>query len=163
MAKSISSQPGANRFRSISVIILILICISVFLSYSQFLTKKTEEVARDLVVTEIRQALAMMLYDYALKGKLAQLQKFDRENPFTLMAAYRPLPLNYKGALVTSKPELAAGWYFDLISRRALWVAHDKRREFYQLRFEFNDRNQNGLFDSQTEDISGLQIKKASG
>jgi hypothetical protein len=163
MAKSISSQPGANRFRSVSVIILILICISLFLSYSRFLAQKTDEVARDIVVTEIRQALAMMLYDYALKGRLAQLQKFDRENPFTLMAAYRPLPLNYKGALVRVSPELPAGWYFDLIARRALWVAHDGQREYYQLRFEFNDKNQNEQFDSLTEEVGGLQLKKASG
>lgn len=162
MTKSISSQPGANRFRSISVIILVLIFISAFLNYTQTLTKKSDEIARDLVLTEIRQALAMMLYDYAVKGKLVQLQKFDRENPFTLMNLYRPLPQNYHGTVAKSAPDLVPGWYFDLADHQALWVGLDGRRQSYRVEFDYADSNDNGRFDSGIDEIIGLGIKKAS-
>ncbi len=162
MPRSISSPPGANRFRSLAVLILVLICISVFLGYSQYLTGKAEQVARERVITEIRQAMAMMLYHYAVKGKLGELQKFDRDNPFTLMAAYRPLPLNYHGAIKKQHAEMPAGWYFDLSTRRVLWVGLSRQRQYYELRFGFDDRNSDGRFNPGTETVLGLEIKKAS-
>jgi len=162
MEKSIASHPDAAKFRSIASIILILIFIGAFLGYTQSLTRQADRVARDRALSEIRQALAMMLYDYAIKGKLADLQKFDSENPFSLMAAYRPLPAEYKGAKATLKPGLEAGWYFDLKTRRVIWVALDGSRQKYQLHFEYEDVNRNNHFDPATDQIIGLDITKAS-
>lgn len=162
MVNSISSQPGANRFRSLLVMILVLICIVIFLGYSQYLTQQTDRVARDRVISEVRQALAMMLYDYAVKGKLQQLQRFDRENPFTLMAAYRPVPKAYLGTLVDEPAKLSAGWYYDLSRRQVIWQARDGERQHFVLRLDYQDGNHNGRFDAGREELIGLDIKKAS-
>ncbi len=142
------------------MLILVLICIAVFLGYSQYLTQKADMVARDRVLSEIRQAMAMLLYDYAVQGKLEQLQKLDRENPFTLMAAYRALPKNYKGAVSAPASVLEPGWYFNLATRQVIWRSRDDKQLSYALEFEYEDMNHNHRFDPASDAVIGLQIKK---
>ncbi len=162
MGQSIEVQPGAAKFRSIAAIILILIFIGSFLSYSHSLTARADRVARDRVISEIRQGLAMLLYDYAIKGRLADLQNFDHQNPFSLIAAYRPLPTEYTGAQATLKPNPPAGWYYDLTTRQVIWVALDGQRQAFVLRFAYDDVNGNKRFDPELDLVVGLAMKKAS-
>ncbi len=162
MGQSIGFQPGAAKFRSIAAIILILIFIGSFLGYSHALTTRVDRAARDRVISEIRQGLAMLLYAYAIKGRLADLQSLDQQNPFSLIAAYRPLPSEYKGARSRLQKNPPAGWYYDLTMRQVIWVALDGQHQVFVLRFAYDDVNGNKRFDPELDLVVGLVMKKAS-
>ncbi|MBT3206163.1 MAG: hypothetical protein HOM14_05485 [Gammaproteobacteria bacterium] len=135
MNKSISSQPDATRFRSIAVIILILICIVLFLGFTEHLTGKTDQVAKDRVISGIKHSLAMMLYDYTIQGRLEELKGFDKGNPFVPLAIYRTLPENYHGALSVFPEVPDAGWYFDKQSKRLVFVSLDGDHSSFEMIF----------------------------
>ncbi len=148
--KSTFSNSGAETFRSIVVIIFILICMVSFIVYTSSLTQRVEEVSVKQVVTEMRGALAMMLYDYAIKGQIRDLQKFDQDNPFVPLAIYRSVPENYQGTISDDRDMNRKGWYFNLSSRRAIYNFADsgKSNQEYLMLFEFEDTNSDGIYDS---------------
>ena len=159
--KTLSSHPGAAIFRSTIVIILILICIVTFLIFTEKLSQRSEVIAKDQVVVAIKQALAMMLYDYAIKGQLQELDKFDKENPFVPLAIYRGLPENYRGTISDSSEIGDFGWYFDINLREAIYVFSNDRSpsQRYIMNFKFEDQNGDGIYGS--GDIGYLDIEKA--
>ena len=162
MNKEIASQPDAAKFRSIATIILILICIAVFLRYTDQLSEKAEIIARDRVISDIKHSLAMMLYDYTIKGKTEELQKFDEGNPFVPLAIYRGLPVNYQGAKVESPDSPEQGWYFDLSLKQVIYINSKSEFEKFYIKFLYEDVNNNGQFDRQVDVLKGLEMKKAS-
>lgn len=159
--KSIGSHPGAGVFRSTVVIIVILVCVVSFFSYTSALTDRAEEVAKDMVVVELKQAMAMMLYDFAIKGQLQELSKFHRENPFVPLAAYRWLPDNYHGTILNRSDINYAGWYFVTSERVVVYHYADRERPLHQLimEFKFEDLDGNDLFDQ--GETGYLQISEA--
>jgi len=137
--KSISSQPEAAKFRSIAAIILVLICISVFFSYTEHLSEKAESIARDRVITDIRYSLAMMLYDYTIQGKQDGLKKFNNENPFIPLAIYRSLPGNYRGVISELSTNIDDGWYFVKSSRTVIYTNFNGDRQMFTLKYYQNE------------------------
>ena len=158
MARNISSIPGSTKFRSIISIVLIVCCMAIYLVFIEDLELKADRVARDQVLTSIRGALAMMLYDYTIKGKLAELDKFDRENPFVPLAIYRSLPSNYRGTIKSGREGLEPGWYFDLTERVAFFVSLDELVDEYRMVFDYKDADGNGRFDPRVDGIGGLNL-----
>ncbi len=159
--KSISSHPGTQTFRSTLVIIFILICIVSFFTYTSSLTRRVEEVAIKQVITEIKAALAMMLYDYTIKGQARDLQKFNHENPFVPLAIYRSMPENFQGTISNDSDMDRKGWYFNLSSRRAIYNFADSSRpnQAYRMVFEFEDANLNNKYDY--SEVGYLVIEKS--
>lgn len=135
MIKSISSQPDAEKFRSIVVVIIVLICISAFLVFTQHLSEKAEAIARDRVVSDIKYSLAMMLYDYTIKGKQHELKAFDRENPFIPLAIYRSLPRNYRGATAEVLAHSDDGWHFELKTKNSIYLTRKGDMSIYVMRY----------------------------
>lgn len=135
MNKEIASQPDAGKFRSIASIILILICIAVFLRYTDQLSAKAEIIARDRVISDIKHSLAMMLYDYTIKGQKESLRKFDQENPFVPLAIYRSLPANYRGVTVDLRVGETEGWYFVKKSKRLVFISKKGSRQYFLMRY----------------------------
>ena len=135
LIKSTSSQPDATKFRSIAVIILVLICIVLFLGFTEHLTQKTDQVAKDRVISGIKHSLAMMLYDYTIQGKLDELKEFDQGNPFVPLAIYRSLPENYHGALSVFPEAPDAGWYFDKQSKRLVFIDLEGGQSSFEMIF----------------------------
>lgn len=136
MSKSISSLPAAAKFRSTLVIIIVLICISVFLTFTRSLSEKAELIARDRVISDIRYSLAMMLYDYTIKGKSHELEKFDMENPFVALAIYRSLPGNYKGVVDKLSSNNSAGWYYENTSKLAVYIGNLEKRKAFMVSYQ---------------------------
>lgn len=159
--KTLASHPGASVFRSTIVIILILICIVFFFTFTDKLGQQAEEVAKDQVIAEMKQALAMMLYDYAIKGQLADLSQFDRENPFVPLAIYRELPKNYRGTISGSSEIGEFGWYFDINLRETIYVfsSGNNPSQRFVMKFKFEDQDGNGIYNS--GDIGYLELGKA--
>ena len=162
MNKEIASQPDAGKFRSIATIILILICIAVFLRFTDHLSAKAEIIARDRVISDIKYSLAMMLYEYTIKGKAEELQKFDEGNPFVALAIYRSLPVNYRGAKAKIPDSPEKGWYFDLSLKQVIYISSISEVEKFQLKFLYEDVNNNVRFDRQVDVLKGLKMEKAS-
>lgn len=134
--KSISSLPEASSFRSSLVIIIILICVASFLSFTSHLSDSAQDVARERVISSIKFSLSMLLYDYAIQGKHQQLQKFDRENPFVILARYRSLPADYRGVVAEITSDLSPGWYFENDTRSLVHVINNKRSYRYILKYQ---------------------------
>lgn len=143
--KSISSLPEASRFRSTVVIILVLLCVAAFLHYSRQLSARAEEIARQQVVNQIRQSLAMLVYDYAIKSQQEHLPGFDQHNPFIPLAMYSSLPTNYHGEVerVVQSHDLP-GWYFERRSRKAIYLS--MRGEVFGLRMRYQEDAGKGGF-----------------
>ena len=158
--KTISSHPGAGLFRSTIVLVLILILILTFFLATQKLTRQAEEIAKDQVLVEIKQALSMMLYDYAIKGRLAELSKFEDGNPFSPLQTYRQLPQNYHGTVRSEKEIKVNGWYFDSTNRTVIYKYSDNETPNlnFGLEFRFDDLNGDGRHNP--EEVGYLLIEK---
>jgi len=133
--KTLASHPGAGVFRSVSVIIIALICISLFLFYSRNLSRDAELIAQNRVLSDIEYSLAMALYEYTIKGKQKTLKKFDGINPFVFVAMYRTLPRNYHGTRQYVGEDEAYGWYYQTSKKRAVYLSLDKIKFQYKLEF----------------------------
>lgn len=136
MKKSISSLPEASSFRSTLVIIIILICISSFLSFTSHLSNGAQDIARERVLSSIQYSLSMLLYDYTIQGKQQQLQKFDGDNPFVILAIYHAMPNNYRGVVAELKPDSSPGWYFEKNTRYLILNMKNQKRYRYILKYQ---------------------------
>lgn len=160
-ARSIGSHPGAGVFRSTLVIIIILLSILYFFHSTRDLGRRVETVAADRVVTEMRQALAMMLYDYAIQGRLNELERFDRENPFVPLSIYRDLPTNYHGVVSDAGGIAESGWYFDRAERVAVYRHRDPDRPDRKLSLVFVFEDLDGDRRYGSGEVGYLSIEKA--
>lgn len=123
--------------------------IDTFLSFTSRLDREAQIIARDRVVNDINMALAMMFYDYTIKGEQENLKKFDRENPFVPLSIYSELPDNYNGSIRIKKPE-KGGWYFDLEKKSAkFYFSKDLEAPYsvYEMQYIFDDLNADGFQD----------------
>jgi len=159
--KTIGSHPGAGVFRFTLVVVLVLVLMIAFFYYTAAVQRRVEEVARDQMLANMKQALSMMLYDYAIKGQLKDLQQFDQENPFVPLAIYRELPSNYHGTINGETGLKEYGWYFDLVNRVAIYRFSDGELpvQEYRMVFEFEDLDGNGVYG--VGDTGYLTIKRA--
>jgi len=135
MNQTISSIPGAEKFRSIIVIIIILVCIIAFFTYTDKLSRQAEDVARDRVITDIKYALSIMLYDYVIKGRQIELEKFDQENPFMPLAIYKSLPSNYHGVVKSTRNDALSGWYYESERKVTVYIGRQKELVYFKLRY----------------------------
>ena len=158
--KTVGSHPGAGVFRFTLVVGLVLVLMVAFFYYTTAVQRRVEEVARDQMVVSIKQALSTMLYDYAIKGQLKDLQLFDHENPFVPLAIYRELPKNYHGTIRARSEIKQSGWYFDLTKRVAVYQFSDEERllESFKLTFQYQDSDRNGIFSE--GDVGYLDIER---
>ena len=163
MARTISSIPGSNKFRSIVSIGIIVTCIAVYLVLIEDISVQADRVARDQVITSIRGSLAMLIYDYSIKGKLQDLAQFDGENPFVPLAIYRSLPSNYHGVIKSLEMDREPGWYFDLKERLVVFVSLEDRVQRYRMVFEYEDVNGDGDFNFQIDIVTRLDIEEVAG
>ena len=159
--KSIGSHPGAGVFRFTVVVVLVLILMLAFFYYTATIKQRVEEIARDQVIVNMKQALSMMLYDYAIKGQLKDLQLFDQENPFVPLAIYSELPKNYHGTIHSKSEIKQSGWYFDLNKRVAVYRFSDNglALQNYKMIFEFEDIDGDGVYGP--NEVGYLKIEKA--
>jgi hypothetical protein len=126
------------------------VCIGSFLTVTNGLSDKAEAIAQQRVLTDIKYALSMMLYDYTIQGKQQQLKQFDKENPFVFLAIYRSLPTNYQGVIPSLTPRHdKSGWYFDQKTRWVTYIAMNAERHQYVLEYSALDVDSLGLLQLQ--------------
>lgn len=160
MSKTIGSYPGAVRFRSYTVIIIVLTLIGLYFSYTGQWEVRVEMAAKQKTLNEINSALALTLYQMAINRDLASLPKLDSENPFVYLAIYRPIPQNYQGTVRNIHDIKGAGWYYDLYTRFVYYVDQSGYMQRYKMVFEFEDINSSGKFEYSYDSILNLTIKR---
>lgn len=130
--RSISSMPGAAKFRSNVIILLVVLLIGLFLHYTQGLTEKAHLIAKQNVLNDIKYSLSMMLYDFTIKGKQVDLLKFHHENPFIPLGIYRTQPINYAGTKPLADITETHIWFFDKQLKK-LGYKQTERVEYWQM------------------------------
>ena len=163
MIPGIGSQPGANKFRSLFVVVLVLVCILTFLRYSSDWQKVAEEAGRDRTLTQLNSALALTLYKLTMQRQLYHLQELERINPFVYLAEYQGLPSNYHGTVTAPEQAEVAGWYFDLSAQQVYFIDNDGARETFAVEFAYEDKDGSGGFNAGIDRIKSLSIQKSPG
>lgn len=162
MSNDIGSYPGAGKFRSLVGIIIVVILIRLFFVYTDSWEAAVELSAREKTLNEMNSALALTLYQMAIDKSLSKLSSLDKENPFVYLAIYQSLPRNYQGTVNTKFEIDKSGWYYDLETHLVYYLDRFGHVQKYNLKFEFEDRNNSGKFEYLYDSISNLSIKKAS-
>ncbi len=150
-------QPGANFFRSNITAILVLVFAVILFSYISHAEKKIYEVAIDRTVSDINAALALVMYQYIIRGETSRLPLLNGENPFVFLAMYKQLPVNYRGAVRKDTEMLINSWYYDLGLREVIYRAESGDMR-YVLKFYFDDKDFNSKFDAGVDRIEGLRL-----
>jgi len=164
MKKHIGSLPEADKFRSIFTVILVLIFITLFFIYIGHLNEGIRQAAKKKTLNEINSALALTLYQLAIDSELDKLSQVENSNPFDFLVLYQTLPINYFGAVKHLQAEelKTTGWYFNINTKRVIYVGTPTGVETYRLAFDYEDKNNSGQFEYGADKIEGLSIKKAS-
>ncbi len=158
--------PGVLLLRSLLVAILVLILVAAFLDRTADLSRQVQETARRQLIAQFNASLSLRLLEAISRGRLADLAAMDRANPFEVLlrkdgsvppAEYRG---EWAGPGLPSKP----GWYFDPRRRDIAWFdGRDWLPQRWQLRLDYEDRNDNGRFDPRVDKLHALGMKKAAG
>ena len=157
--------PGVLLLRSLLVVILVSILVAVFLDRTADLSRQVQETARRQVIAQLNSALALRLLEAASRGRLDELAEMDRANPFDILSRdgrHAP-PADYRGEWAGPGLPSQPGWYFDLKRRDIAWF--DGRNwlpQRWQLRLSYEDRNGDGRFEPDVDDLKGLGMKKAA-
>jgi len=130
--KRIASNPGAGKFRSNLVLVIVVAAIASYLTFVDDLTEQTHQIAKKQTITNINYSLSMMLYDFTIKGQQQDLAKFHHENPFVPLGIYRAMPPNYLGALAELKVTKDHQWFFDSKKKR-LGYYNQGHYQFWQM------------------------------
>ena len=154
---TLSSIPGALLFRSVMVVILVLIMIVIFLSYTSELTQKAAEIERNKVVYELDTVLSYRIYSATINGRLSELTALHQQNPFVVLADENyTVPLTYVGEVKLPVFLQKSGWYFDTSKRVLFYWENRKITNRYQMQFKFNDSNASGVYESKIDSIERL-------
>jgi len=108
------------------------------------LNEKAESLAKERVLIEIKQSLAMTLYDYAVHGWLEKLQNLNKTNPFILLSNYRSVPVNYRGEVILVEDQEKDGWYFEKSSGEVVYISKSKVKQVYVLNYVKLSSNEAG-------------------
>ncbi len=152
-------QPGANFFRSNVAAILVLVFAVIFFSYISHAEKKIYEVAVERTVNDINASLALVLYQYIIRGETSRLPLLEGENPFVFLAMYKQLPINYRGTVPKDTEMLINSWYYDLGLREVIYRAESGDMH-YVLNFRYKDKNLNSKFDTRIDQAEGLRLMR---
>jgi hypothetical protein len=154
-----TSIPGAPLFRSISTVIIFLICFTVFLVYSNDISNKVDLIARASVIKEINVALSMRLYRSTIEGTLAELASIHKKNPFQILKSKGySVPKDYVGQISGKAVPEISGWYYDENQQVIFYWAGDARLFQSQLQFVYRDINDSGHYEPSIDVIEKLEM-----
>jgi len=159
---TLGSHPGAIVFRLSIMIILIVILVSIFLSYLDDTERAFERTSVLQTRKIIDSSLAVVFATYAVNNRLNELNDLDGGNPFVHLAEYGMLPAAYIGEIDHDPGEDdKAGWYY-LIHRRILVYKslYSDADHHFKIVLSYEDKNQSGSFESTSDRFHGLQFVK---
>jgi general secretion pathway protein G len=164
-----SKQRGFTLLELVVVIIIIsiigLVAINRFWQWSVV----AERAGMQTVVANLRTALGLETSRRALRQQLPQLPILVGTNPMALLAQ---TPDSYLGEIEDEQQVNQDGvWYFDSHERLLVYRLRysdgfsteltGAPRVRYRIKLIYNDNNRNGRFDSNSDDIGGLDLVPA--
>jgi len=156
--KSIGFPPGANNFRLIMIVIMVVAMMAVLLSYTDQISIETEKASIQQTKNIINSTLVVVFANHAVKGQLDRLNEFDGGNPFVQLAKYNLTPNNYRGEIRVENPvELAPGWYYDKLSKRVIYKTYyDDQVYYFAQILDYRDADESGSFEANIDEYHGL-------
>ena len=159
---TLGSHPGAIIFRLSVMIILITIMMAVFFFYLEATEKKLEQTSILQTKKIIDSSLAIVFATYAVKGQLDKLNELEGGNPFVFLQEYGMLPTGYQGELDNDlSADQTPGWYFlthrGQVAYKSRFIESDS---YFAVVLNFEDRNQSGLFEPESDNFRNLQFVK---
>jgi len=132
------------------------------------LQAQAERVAMQQVVGTLQSALAMVIAEHVAKGRIAELDQLAGSNPMVLLAE---VPVNFQGVISHADiNSLEAGnWYFASHSGNLIYCVINQEDFITELAGQprihlrimpvYDDRNGNGQFEPQQDQIRGLRLQ----
>ena len=159
---TIGSHPGAIVFRLSIMIILIVILVSIFLSYLDDTERAFESTSVLQTKKIIDSSLAVVFATYAVNNRLNELNDLDGGNPFVHLAEYGILPTAYVGEIDHDPVEdQQPGWYY--LSHRKILIyksLFSDADHYFKIVLNYQDQNESGSFESASDKFQSLQFVK---
>lgn len=157
---TIGSHPGAILFRLGIMIILIAILVSVFFSYMEDAEREIERSSILQTKRIIDSSLAIVFANYAVKGRLSDLNRLDGGNPFVILEEYQLLPANYRGELDSElENDQTPGWYYLRQRKHAVYKSRFAGADrYYAIVLHYQDVDQSGRFEAEHDKFGSLQF-----
>jgi len=157
---TIGSHPGAILFRLSIMIIVIAILAVIFFRYTEGTQKELERQSILQTRRIIDSSLAVVFASYAVKGRLDELSQLDGANPFVFMQEFNLLPTSYRGEIASENlADLKPGWYYNRAGGDVVYVPRFlSDREWYSLALNYDDDNQSGRFEVESDRFRNLQF-----
>lgn len=151
--KSISTPPGAYKFRLPIIVTIIVVLMAVFLDYANTISIKTEQASIRQTSNVINSSLAIVFATFVVRGEQHRLNQLNGKNPFNYLSEYNLLPPNYQGEVdLTEKSEIEAGWYYDKQKKAVAFKSNYEDKVYYfTVVLDFVDKNGNGRFEQGTD------------
>ena len=159
--KSIGFPPGANNFRLIMIVILVVTMIVVFLRYTDKLSIAIENTSIQQTKNIINSTLAVVFATYAVNGDLGRLNELNGGNPFLQLAQFNLLPTTYQGEIRTENlDDLAPGWYYDKLRMKVIYKTyHDERIIYFSQVLDYRDVNNSGRYEPEIDMYQMLNFR----
>jgi hypothetical protein len=160
--KQISTPPGALKFRLIAIVILILIFMLTFLSYTNRISASFERTSVQQTKNIINSTLAVVFATYTVKGEMDRLNEVNGGNPFDYLEVYGQVPTTYQGEIDVDDLKVdRSGWYYDRTKGHALYKAlYDDQVYTFTINLEYRDINGSGEFEAGVDEFQFLSFRQ---
>ena len=160
--KQISTPPGALKFRLIAIVILILVFMLAFLSYTSGISTSLERTSVQQTKNIINSTLAVVFAIYTVKGELDRLNEVNGGNPFEYLERYSQIPVTYRGEIGdVSLEDSVPGWYYDRTKRLALYKPlRDDKIYYFAIELDYRDVDGSGRFEAGIDEYRRLNFRQ---
>ncbi|MEX1266776.1 MAG: type II secretion system protein [Woeseia sp.] len=147
--------------------VLMVVAISRLLPYLD----EAERVAVLTVESQLKSSLVMEAAQRIARGQSASIAELEQINPMELLL--EP-PATYAGVYAGSGTDLPARhWYFDAVSNRLVYKTgkpyapsvrdHTFDNPQFAVRVIFEDRDADGIFSAQNDELYGIRLLRVAG
>ena len=161
--KQISVPPGALKFRLVMTIILVIILILVFFSYTSRISVTLEKTSIQQTKNVINSTLMVVFAGYAVKDELERLNELNGANPFEYLEKYSLLPATYRGDMGVdqSGDDSKPGWYYDGANGLAIYKPlYDDKDYYFRIELDYRDVDESGRFEPEIDQYRRLSFRQ---
>lgn len=165
--------PGGFTYLELVAVILIVSLLFIVAAWKfQHLKVDAERVAFEQTASAVRSAVALQMAEYIVRDDFDRIVGMVGSNPVDYLAE---VPGNYAGEVrPADQADIEGGrWYFDKKRHFFCYNARyaddfrssneDEGVACFAIRMLYDDRNDNGSFDEDTDDFNGLQFVSLDG
>ncbi len=161
-------QRGFSLLELILVVTIISVLFVIAVDRLVILKVEAEKTAMQQVLGTLRSAMNIQVAKHIARNNLANLSAAEGQNPMEWLSTK---PERYIGIKDEPDPSDIEGyrWYFDSYNRWLVYRVGNSdyfksslkgpKRARFQVILDYTDSNNNGIYDTNTEEISGLRLQ----